>query len=124
MNCTYTRKVVCGEQRSLGNLPQESDPRQKVGNQAPALYAACWHCSLVAKLCLTLCEPMNCSPPGSSAHEILQVSILEWVSHSVLQGIFLAQGLNPHLLLFRQILYHLSHQGSCLCSTEASNSLT
>ena len=32
-----------GEQRSLGNLPQESDPKQKVGNQAPALYAACWH---------------------------------------------------------------------------------
>ena len=27
---------------------------------------------------LTLCDPMNCSPPDSSVHEILQVRILEW----------------------------------------------
>ena len=33
-------------------------------------------------------------------------------SHSHLQGIFLIQGLNPNLLLCRQILYHLSHQVS------------
>ena len=34
---------------------------------------------LVTQLCLPLCEPMNCSPPGSSAHGILQGRILEWV---------------------------------------------
>ena len=28
--------------------------------------------------CLTLCEPMDCSPPGSSVHGILQARILEW----------------------------------------------
>ena len=33
-------------------------------------------------------------------------------SHSILQGIFLTQGLNPGLLHCRQILYQLSHQGS------------
>ena len=33
-------------------------------------------------------------------------------SHSLLQGIFPTQGLNPGLLHFRQILYHLSHQRS------------
>ena len=33
-------------------------------------------------------------------------------SLSILQGIFPTQGLNPGLLPFRQILYHLSHQGS------------
>ena len=33
-------------------------------------------------------------------------------SHSLLQGIFPTQGSNPGLLLCRQILYHLSHQGS------------
>ena len=32
--------------------------------------------------------------------------------HFLLQGIFLTQGLNPDLLHCRQILYHLSHQGS------------
>ena len=30
--------------------------------------------------CLTLCHPMDCSPPGSSVHGILQARILEWVA--------------------------------------------
>ena len=32
---------------------------------------------LAAQLCLTLCEPTDCSPPGSSVHDILQAKILE-----------------------------------------------
>ena len=35
---------------------------------------------LVAQSCLTLCEPLDCSPPGSSVHGILQTRILEWVA--------------------------------------------
>ena len=35
---------------------------------------------LVAQLCLTLCDPMDYNPPGSSVHGILQFRILEWVS--------------------------------------------
>ena len=35
---------------------------------------------LVAQSCLTLCDPMDCSPPGSSVHGILQAKILEWVA--------------------------------------------
>ena len=35
---------------------------------------------LVAQLCLTLCDPMHCSPPGSSVHGILQTRMLEWVA--------------------------------------------
>ena len=34
---------------------------------------------LDAQLCLTLCDPRDCSLPGSSVHQILQASILEWV---------------------------------------------
>ena len=30
--------------------------------------------------CRTVCDPVNCSPPGSSVHGILQVRILEWVT--------------------------------------------
>ena len=30
--------------------------------------------------CLTLCDPLDCSPLGSSVHEILQAEILEWVA--------------------------------------------
>ena len=34
--------------------------------------------SEVAQSCLTLSDPMNCSPPGSSIHEISQARVLEW----------------------------------------------
>ena len=37
---------------------------------------------LVAQSCPTLCDPMDCSPPGSSVHEIFQARILEWVASS------------------------------------------
>ena len=61
---------------------------------------------LVAQLCLTLCDPMDCSLPGSSVHGILQAKILE--CHALLQRIFPIQGLNPRLLHCRWILYHLA----------------
>ena len=32
------------------------------------------------QLCTTLCDPMDCSSPGSSVHGILQARILEWVA--------------------------------------------
>ena len=35
---------------------------------------------LVVHLCLTLCDPMDCSPPGFPVHELLQARILEWVT--------------------------------------------
>ena len=35
---------------------------------------------LIAQLCLTLCDTMDCSPPGSFLHGILQARILEWVT--------------------------------------------
>ena len=40
-------------------------------------------------------------------------------THSLLQGVFLTQGLNLDLLHFRQILYHLSHQGTPVYSYNA-----
>ena len=40
----------------------------------------CLFLFLVTKLYLTLCDPVDCSPPGSSAHGILQARILEWVA--------------------------------------------
>ena len=35
---------------------------------------------LVAQLCPTLCHPVDCSPPGSSVHGILQARTLEWAA--------------------------------------------
>ena len=40
----------------------------------------------VAQSCLTLCDPMDCSPPGSSIHGIPQARILEWVAISFSRG--------------------------------------
>ena len=54
--------------------------------------------SSVAQLCQTLCDPMDYNLPGSSIHGILQVRIIEWVAHSLLQGIFPTHGLNLGLL--------------------------
>ena len=71
----------------------------------------CFFVCMHAQSCvlLTLCNPMECSPPDSSAHEVLQARILEWVAMSSSQGIFLTQGSNLHLLRLlhcRQILHH------------------
>ena len=37
---------------------------------------------LATQSCPTLCDPMDCIPPGSSVHEIFQARILEWVAIS------------------------------------------
>ena len=58
--------------------------------------------SVVAQSCPTLCNLMDCSPPGSSVHEILQARILEWVAIPFFRGSSQS----------REILYHRSHQGS------------
>ena len=55
-------------------------------------------CAKSLQLFLTFCDPMDCSPPGSSIHEILQAGTLEVGYHFLLQGIFLTQRLNPCLL--------------------------
>ena len=47
--------------------------------------------------CLTLCDPVDCTLPGSSVHGIFQARTVEWVA--LLQGIFPAQGLNPYLFM-------------------------
>ena len=56
---------------------------------------------------LTLCQPLDCSPSGSSVHVILQARILEWVA-----GVFPTQESNQGLLYRRQILYQLNYMGS------------
>ena len=49
----------------------------------------------IAQSCLTLCDPVDCSPPNSSIHGISQARILEWVCHFLLQGIFPDPGIEP-----------------------------
>ena len=42
--------------------------------------------SEVAQPCLTLCDPMDCSLPGSSVHGIFQAIVLEWIAISFSRG--------------------------------------
>ena len=67
---------------------------------------------LVAQPCLTLCDPLDCSPPGSSVHGDSPGKNTGAGCHALLQGIFPNQGLNPGLPHCRKILYCLSHQGN------------
>ena len=67
---------------------------------------------LVAQSCLTLCDPVDCSPPGSSVQGDSPGKNTGVGSLSILQGIFLIQGSNLGLLHYRWILYQLSHKGS------------
>ena len=60
-----------------------------------------WRCAclvvvLVTQLCLTLCDTMDCAPPVSSIHGILQARILEWVAISF-SGDLLNPGIEPEL---------------------------
>ena len=41
---------------------------------------------LVVQSCLTLCDPTDCSLPGSSVHGILQARMLEWVAMTSFRG--------------------------------------
>ena len=85
---------------------------QPYGGPGEPIWVLGYVCAVsVAQSCPTLCNPMDCSPPGSSVHGILQTRILE-CGYSLLQEIFPTQGSSLGVLHCRQILYHLSHQGS------------
>ena len=67
---------------------------------------------LFTQSCPTLCNPMDCSPPGSSVQEILTLGKnTRGYRYSILQGILPTLGSNTGLLNCRQILYCLSYQG-------------
>ena len=65
-----------------------------------------WICDQLLQFCLTLCDPMDYSPPGSSVHRDSPGKNIGVGCHALLQGIFLTQGLKQHLLHYRWILYH------------------
>ena len=63
----------------------------------------------VTKLCLTLCDPMNCGMPGSSVYGISQARVLEWVAISFSRGSSQSRDLTCVSCVScvgRQILYH------------------
>ena len=69
------------------------------------------YCS-VAKSYLTLCDPMDCSPPGSSVHGILQARILECVAMPSSRGSSWPSERTRICCIDRQIHHQPSHQGN------------
>ena len=66
----------------------------------------------VAQSCPTLCDPMNCSPPGFSVQGDSPGKNTGVGCHALLEGMFPIQGSSPGLPHCRQILYCLSHKGT------------
>ena len=60
---------------------------------------------------LILCDPVDCSPTGSSVQGILQARILEWVAMPSSRGSSQPRDRTYISSTGRQILYHLRHQG-------------
>ena len=80
----------------------------------PFKFLVCVHAKSL-QLCPTLCDPMDCSPPGSSVHAVLQARILEWVAMPSSRGS--AQPRDQTCIsdissVGRQVLYWKCHLGS------------
>ena len=73
--------------------------------QTYGLFCCCGGC-LVAKLCLTFCNPMDCSPPGSPVYGISQARILEWVALSSFRGSSQPRDQTLISCIGRRNLYH------------------
>ena len=73
----------------------------------------CMHAKLLQS-CLTLCDPMDYSPLGTSVHGDSPGKNTGVGCHVLLQGIFSTQRSNPGLPHYKQILYQLNYQGSPL----------
>ena len=74
----------------------------------PAAKHASWHV-LSLHLRPTLCDPVDCSPPGSHVHGILQARTLEWVAMSSSRGC-LTQGLKVSCIgMWVPYHWHMDH---------------
>ena len=83
---------------SINKHPRETQRPQVLGHRYRTT-SKTWHQSKsVTQLCLTLCELMDCSPPGLSIHVDSPGKNTAMRCHALLQGISLTQGSNLHLL--------------------------
>ena len=86
----YIFTVACSPVSNLKHCTDLSPPQSSTGSSSLHFPQLLSFCLLevkvkvyVAQSCLTLCDPMDCSPPGSSVHGILQTTILGWVAISL-----------------------------------------
>ena len=80
-----------------------------LGSQGASVCVCVFVCVCVVicpSLYLTLCDPMDCSPPGSSAHRVSQARILKWVAISSSRGSSQPRDGTRISCAGRQVLHH------------------
>ena len=124
--------LVCTIRPLIASVPQHQSPHTRQGAEKSDLIWRCintipclsWELTMHTALhtcvqsCLTLWDPMDCSPPGSSVHGILQARMLERVATPPPPGDLPDQGSNSSLLLlsWRVDSVLLSHVGGPILS--------
>ena len=71
-------EVTRGTRPHTPVLPSRSFPLRRPVPLCTFLSFCCCFCCLAARLCPTLCDPLDCNLPGSSVHGLAQARILEW----------------------------------------------
>ena len=96
----------------LTNLSRVTQlPEFKLANSRVALLTTVKKMKVkVTQLCPILCNPMDCSLPGSYVCGISHARILEWIDIPFSRGSSQSKDRIQVSCLHRQILYHLSHQ--------------
>ena len=93
--CSASWEICMQVKKQQLELDMEQQTGSKLGKEfvkavychpAYLTYMQSMYVRLVAQSCPTLCNPMDCSPPGSSIHGILQARGLEWVAISSSRG--------------------------------------
>ena len=102
VNGQETKDQKAGSVCSVFFPRQDSDGealtgREKAYGQALPLCSSLWHAREHAQSCPARCDPMDCSPTGSSVHEIFQARILERLLFPM-PGDLPTQGSNLHFL--------------------------
>ena len=94
--------------------------REAVGRCLGFLSCACMS---VVQSCPTLCDPMDCSPPGSSVHGILQARILGWAAIPFSRGPSRPRDRTQVSCTASRFFTCLSHQGnSLICKVNKTES--
>ena len=100
------------EKMAYGTLPGSPPPNPHLYHSKEwfsLLFFKVFTCAQPLQSCPTLCDPMDCSPPGSSVHGILQARILEWVTISSSRASSLPRDrtqVSCVSWIGRQVLYH------------------
>ena len=82
----YARKLENKRESQISTITTHCMTDHSEENGYECHISEAWEWSEVTQSCPTLCDPVDCSPPGSSVHGILQVRIPEWVAISFSRG--------------------------------------